>query len=414
MLWLPPLRALQNSLDLLLARQPRPEQVVLVLLGIQHVKRINRVYGHAAAGRILASLEARLAGVARGTAMFHLGVDEFAFLLPVKDIGIAETLAEQLIDASQMSFEVNGQSVRVAVSVGLVYATQETYTAEDLLRVASNALGRARELGAGKYYSCAMDGPDESLTRTSLENEIRSALRNRGIQPYFQPIVTLSDNQVVGYEALARWNHASQGVLPPAAFLPIVEDLDLGPDLLFTMMEQGCEALAKLPGTPRLSINAAPAQLECDKAVSRLIEVALSSPVDPQSLTIEITEDSLFMDDAVAVRNLHRIRDAGMRVALDDFGSGYGNLLRMANLPLDLLKIDRQLTAMAETPIGQELLGMTIELAHRLNLVVVAEGIEDAVQMSRLRKLGCDKGQGFFFGRPQSFDCIHNEKGAAH
>lgn len=401
LLSLPPIDALQHSLDRLSQCGPKARKITLLLLDLHKFKRINRIYGHAAGNALLSCIEARFAGLSAPGPMFHLGGDEFAFLHRDEGQTSSEDLARTLITALAPPFDVLGHSVQMNASIGLACCTGLPLTAAQLLHQASIALAHARKLGSGKSAFFALDATQRECLGHILAGELPRALHNGEVRPYYQPIVSLTHNTVSGYEALARWQHPLHGLILPSTFLPIAEEMGLMDDLLFAMAEQACRDVQALPGPMGIAMNLSPRQLDREAIILDLIAMIRASGIPTRLVTLEVTEDRRTSNPEAAKRSIAMLREAGVRIALDDFGSGYTNLKRLAHFPPDSLKIDRGLIRACDTAMGQKLLSSVIDLGHRLHLPIVAEGIETPAQARCLTEMGCDYAQGFLFGHPR-------------
>ncbi len=391
---------LQDALDSLRAPGEAAPSITLLVLDLHQFKRISRLHGPAVATRLLAAVEQRFLQAAKHTPMFHLGVDEFAFLHCDNGRGPAESLASALMRELEKPFTIAGHAIRMHASIGLACCGQDVVDAEELLHQATIALHHARKQGTGRRSFFSLDVDQRHRLGHSLSADLPTALHNGEVRPFYQPIVSLGENALIGYEALARWQHPRHGLLMPDVFLPILEEMDLLDDLLFTVVEQACHDVQALPAPVRISMNITPSQLNSEALMDHVIDLIGASGLSYQLVTLEVTEDSETDNAEVAQRSLGILRDAGIQIALDDFGSGYANLQRLALFPPDSIKIDRGLTRTCDTELGYKLLSTVIELGHSLDLPIVAEGIETKAQAQCLMALGCDYAQGYLYGRP--------------
>jgi len=285
--------------------------------------------------------------------------------------------------------------------LGVALAPVDGEEANLLLRRADAALYRAKEEGRGRFafFEAGMDA--RALERAALEQELRLAVRNDEIAPFFQPLVQLESGDVTGYEILARWSHAKRGLVAPDQFIKIAEETGLIGELTFNVLRRACIEALDWPQTPRLSLNIAPSQLRDAALPQKLLKVLTECGFPPARLEIEITEDALVADFDGARRLLSSLKNLGMRIALDDFGTGYSSLRHLRELPFDVLKIDRSfISDMTGSAEALSIVKTIVQLAKSLGLGVTAEGIETSEQALELAAIGCDRGQGFLLGRP--------------
>jgi EAL domain-containing protein (putative c-di-GMP-specific phosphodiesterase class I) len=227
-----------------------------------------------------------------------------------------------------------------------------------------------------------------------------NALEAGQIKPYFQPVIALPANEIVGFEALARWEHPEHGVIQPDTFVSIVEDMGLLHDLMSEILRQSCKASADWPADTFLSVNISPSQLRDPWFAMRLIALLTSIGFPPRRLIVEITENAIIDDIEQAAATFESLQAVGIRVALDDFGKGYSNLAHLRQLKFDHLKIDASFGQSLEYPESQEIVSAVALLGKALGLSVTAEGVETPEAARALREIGCDHAQGYFFGRP--------------
>jgi EAL domain-containing protein (putative c-di-GMP-specific phosphodiesterase class I) len=261
--------------------------------------------------------------------------------------------------------------------------------------------GVVRPLGSARPEAGATGQavlPTTAVHRLTME--LRSGIADGELLPYYQPILDLGSGELAGFESLARWNHPQLGIVSPAVFVPIAEDINVINDLSFSLLAQACIDAQAWPEQLGLSINIAPMQLGDPDLPTKLIEILQAGGLNPRRLTVELTEGELIGDLATARQTLDAMRSAGIALALDDFGAGYTSLRYLNELPFDHLKIDRSFVGTIHGLTGRMIVRSLVTLAHSLNMRVTAEGIEKAEQASILSDMGCDHGQGFLFGRP--------------
>jgi predicted signal transduction protein with EAL and GGDEF domain len=293
----------------------------------------------------------------------------------------------------------------VGASVGIAVFPADGDDGDSLIRRADVALYRAKEAGRGqcRYFQQSMDR--EVHERAQLETDLRRAIASGQIVPFFQPLVDLKTQRLTGLEVLSRWQHPERGLINPAAFIPVAEDTGQIQALTLAVLRQALGAARDWDPTLTIAVNIAPQQLK-DATLGDTLEAVLrEQDFPPQRLEIEITENALIGDLALARSVLHDLKARGMRVALDDFGTGYSSLSHLSELPFDKIKIDRSFVqSMNERPHSASIVNAVIALGHSLQLATTAEGIETEAHAQALRRLGCGSGQGFLYAKPLPAD----------
>ena len=394
----------QDRLQHALERASRNAQGVAVLfMDLDRFKIVNDSLGHAAGDQLLASVAERIRGCFREQdTVARLGGDEFGALLEqVGHCGVAETTAQRLVEVLDRPFQIAGSDVHAAVSIGIAYSGPELRNPEDLLRFSDVAMYRAKRESGTSVTVFDPTRDSEATERLQLENDLRSALERKEIGVHFQPIVALEDRSVVGVEALARWEHPERGTVTPGEFIPLAEEtgliVPLGRQVLDRALAQAAGLRERIGADLVLSVNLSGRQMQEPDLVEAVEETLSAHDLTPDALRIEITE-------SVAIHNVEvvrQLRERGIRVAVDDLGTGYASLEYLTHLEVDLLKLDRTFVAGLGEDLRDEAVAEAVLLvADRLGLPVVAEGIETEEQLRRLRDLGCGYGQGFHCGRP--------------
>ena len=390
---LPNRASFEDRLRAVLA-DPEPRAAVL-LLDLDEFETVNDSLGHTGGDQVLVTCADRLRAAAGEAAVARLGSDEFVVLLEgVAAAEHAERAARELAAAVSLPMSIEGAEVPVTVTAGLALA-QPGLGAEDLLRCADTALHIAQARGAGELqaYSPAMH--TVARRRLELRAALARAVRSQSLELAYQPIVDLASGEATGVEALARWTLDGE-VVPPSEFIPLAEASGLISELGAWVLERACADVAPLP--LRVSVNVSAVQLRSAGFTAQVANVLARTGLPPDRLTLELTE-SVVVDDVAAVSEVFTaLRTLGVRIAVDDFGTGFSSLASLAELPVDALKLDRSfIVAMGER---EALVAGVISLADRLGLPIVAEGIETPEQLSALRRLGCGYGQGYHLGRP--------------
>ncbi|WP_313433849.1 bifunctional diguanylate cyclase/phosphodiesterase [Novosphingobium sp.] len=377
--------------------------ISMLLVNLDRFKLVNDLCGHLAGDILIHVVHERCSRFLPASQVIHLGADEFALLLPDRAAqAAAEQIAGQLLKAIAEPVSRGRHIVHPTASIGIATDLLGEDPGAELLRGASIALSQAKEAGGDCARSFVPEMLAHLVDRAALEEDLRGGLQRGELVPHYQPIVALPSREIVRFEALARWDHARQGLLGPDCFLPLAEDVGLDDELLYTMFRQACRDACGWDEGIGLSLNLAPRQV-CDPGIAtRLLRIVFASGIRPSRITVEITENASVEDVEAAQATLAALREAGIGVALDDFGAGYASLARICALPLDMIKIDRTLVQSLDSDAGCKLVKVVADLGRSLGMPVTAEGIETAEQALRLHELGCAFGQGYLFGRPAS------------
>jgi len=384
----------------------RPEERYgLLLVDLDRFRLVEDAMGGSAAGLLLVEVGRRLSRCVRpGDTVSRLRGNEFGVLLEgLSGVEGAVGVAERIQRSLASPFRLPSHELIVGASIGIVLGGAGRGLPEDLLRDASSALGRARALGGARYEVSGSEVRDGERSRAEREEELRLAIERNELALVYQPVVSLRTGEIVGFEALVRWRHPERGTVPPAEFLPLAEDTGLILAVDRWVMEQACRQLQlwqeEFPDQEfRVSVNLSGRQLASPGAADRIRGVLERCSVRPSSLEVEVREAALVEGEALSAAVLRRIHELGVRVQIDDFGTGSGSLTRLRRVPVRTLKVDPSL-------LGEEdVLRAAVSMAHSLDLTVVAEGIETSEQLDRLRELDFDYGQGYLFSEPVDGD----------
>jgi diguanylate cyclase (GGDEF)-like protein len=383
------------------AAPPRAGAAHAVLLfDLNGFKQVNDVYGHGIGDEVLIIVAQRLSSAVRpGDLVARVGGDEFVILAQhLMGAEAATTIARRALQQLDAPIMTGSTTHRIGAGVGIALLPGDAQTPEEAMRKADVALYRAKaeRRSALRFFEEEMDR--QVHERAAMERDLRAALADDAIQPFYQPSADLRTQRVVGFEAVPRWIHPVHGEIPPERFIPIAEDVGLIHELAERLLRSACAAAMQWPADVTLSFDILPSQLEDRELKTRITRILAASGLPPARLEIEITESALVRDLEAAQRALGALREAGVRIALDNFGTGYSSLYHLRNFKLDKIKIDRSfITSLGSAQESTDIVHALIGLGRGLGLTVTAEGIEDAGQSASLLGTGCDQGQGHLF-----------------
>ncbi len=401
---LPNRRAFFRQIENAIGRAARANAVCAVLvIDLDRFKPINDIHGHAVGDLVLKEVAARLQAHTRaGDTLARFGGDEFAAIVACDDhLNTVGILAARLIERLSQPIVVGDVTVEVGASIGIAFYPQDGTLPAELLHAADLAMYQSKRQGRGRHTHFEKSIDIEVLNRGVLVAEVRNALANFEIHPYFQPIVQLGSNTLVGFEILARWHHPERGIIMPAAFIPIAESSGLLPELTFQLLRKACAIAKTWPGVLFLALNISPSQLKSPDLAQELIAILDDANISTDRLEIEVTETALVEDMQSAETALRAIQGAGIRVALDDFGTGYSSLALLQKLPFDKIKIDRTfVTSMGTNSSSAKIVDAIVGLGSSFNVCITAEGIDNPDTLRDLTALGVQLGQGYYIGRP--------------
>ncbi len=399
----------QDRLEHALARAARRAPVAVLYLDLDRFKTINDSLGHEAGDALLVAVAERLQRCVRPEdTVTRLGGDEFAILLEgVRDSGDAVRVAERVGGALGAAFTVGDHQMFVSTSVGIAYTGHDGATTGDLLRDADIAMYRAKAAGKARYQIFDLSMNAAATARLELETALRRGLERGEFEVHYQPKVTLASGRITGLEALVRWRHPEQGLVPPLHFIPLAEETGLIVPLGRWVLAEACRHLRawqeRYPADPPLTIcvNLSARQFLQPDLAEDVAAALRETGLPPTSLMLEITETVLMTDGIFAGGTLARLKGLGVQLAIDDFGTGYSSLAYLKRLPVDMLKIDKTFIAGLGQDAGDTAIVQSIvTLARTLGLAVTAEGVETAEELRQLRALGCGQGQGYYFAKP--------------
>jgi len=406
---LPNRAAFQDEMQQGLKRVRRGQMMGVMCLDLDHFKNVNDTLGHLVGDKLLCAAATRLKDVIRETDVIaRLGGDEFAVLQPDLDKPEnAAAFAQRIINAVNQPYEIDGHQVVVSTSIGIAIAPADGSSAEQLLRNADMALYRAKWDGRStfRYFEPEMD---EALqARRMLEIDLRNAVIHNEFQVYYQPQVDATTEQVTGCEALLRWNSPTRGMVSPAQFIPLAEEIGLIVQIGDWVLKTACCEAATWPNQARIAVNLSPAQFKSRSVVQSVINALAVSGLDPTRLELEITESVLLHDNEATIATLHQLRSFGIKISMDDFGTGYSSLSYLRSFPFDKIKIDRSfIKEISDKGDCAAIVKAVAGLGKGLGIATTAEGVETAEQLRQVRSEGCTEVQGYFFSAPQPAEAL--------
>ena len=400
-----------DRLEQALERSARRGKFAAVLfLDLDRFKLVNDNFGHDRGDQLLVQVAERLRTCLRRVdTIARIGGDEFTVLLEeVGSAGDASLVADRIIEAFRASFRIESQEIFVGTSIGIALgAPDQGTTAQGLLRNADIAMYRAKANGRACFEVFKSSMRETVRGRLKMEAELRRALDRGELRLHYQPQVDLRSHRIVGLEALVRWEHPERGLVPPGSFIPMAEETGLILPIGRWVLETACRQAAVWRADSEIglelvmAVNLSPRQFRHPRLVAEVGQVLAESGLDAAGLEIEITEGTAMGDADATVKTLEHLKGIGIRLAIDDFGTGYSSLSYLKRFPIDVLKVDRSFVAGLPANRGDAaIVRAVVGLTRALGLKAVAEGVETQDQLAELRGLGCDQGQGYFFGRP--------------
>ena len=396
-----------DRMNQLLARNRRNGTVGAALyIDIDDFKNVNDSLGHETGDRLLVAVAARLSSTLRGAdTIGRMGGDEFVVLIDGSDPMVGpELVAERLLEVMQEPFELDGALTSLHANTSIGIAVGDRATGGELLRDADIALYKAKAGGKNRYEFFHPEMQSEIGRRIRLEFDLRSALAADQFRLVYLPIYNLDDLSVVGVEALLRWVHPAEGLLGPEEFIPILEQTGQIREIGVWVLREACKQMAvwhSRGDTLNLSVNISSRQLDDDRLIEHIRHALHSSGLHPSALIVEVTERTLMRDANAAARRIKAIKELGVSVAVDDFGTGYASLAYLQQFPIDCIKIDKSFTsAIAASPESLTLVRTLVQLGKDLGLKTLAEGVETVDAMDVLRADRVNEAQGYLFARP--------------
>jgi diguanylate cyclase (GGDEF)-like protein/PAS domain S-box-containing protein len=381
------------------------EEFAVLSVDLDGLKEVNDVFGHATGDKLLVEVAHRIQAAARGGVVARLSGDEFGLIIDGKQPAAGRALAEQLAEAISNEFQIDGKSVRTGLTTGISIFPHNGAEAASLLANASAALFRAKQKSRGTIgvYEPEMD--QQIRDRRVLHQDLSVAIRNGELSLYFQPQATsgatVEDSEIIGFEALARWLHPVRGFVPPSEFIPLAEESGLIVAMGEWILREACREAASWPKPLQIAVNLSPAQFVHGDLVGLVHSILLETGLSPGRLELEITEGVLIEDFDRGLALLRRLKALGVRISMDDFGSGYSSLSYLQAFPFDKIKVDRAFVInLGRNPQSAAIISAVIDLGHGLGMSLVAEGVETLEQLAFLADEGCDAVQGYLLGKP--------------
>jgi diguanylate cyclase (GGDEF)-like protein/PAS domain S-box-containing protein len=397
---LPNRNSLRKRLDEMLTHRRNSEKVAVLFLGIDNFKSVNDTLGHGVGDKLLRGVARRLRSSLREEdAVARLDSDEFAIvqrgITRPEDVVL---LARSLLQAISEPYLLDANSVVIGASIGIAMAPSDGDDSEKLMMSADMALSRAKNDSRGtfSFFESGMDARAQS--RRKIEIDLRGAIREDVLRPYYQPLISLAGGRIAGCEALVRWPHPERGMISPAEFIPVAEDTGLINVLGAQILNRACMDAAHWPDDVRVAVNLSPLQFRVGNLLAVVMDALKTSGLPPKRLELEITETLLLEKSEPVIATLHALRALGVRISMDDFGTGYSSLSYLRSFPFDKIKIDQSFVRdLGDSREAQAIVRSIISLGTGLGVTVTAEGVETEAELSWLRAEGCHEAQGFLF-----------------
>ena len=399
-------RMSQTLEKILLAPQVQHRACAVFLLDLDRFKQVNDTLGHPAGDALLKQVAQRLERVVGKIGRVgRLGGDEFEVILPGKmERGQLGHMAGRIIESLSQPYSIEGSRVMIGASVGIALAPDDGVTSEALIRNADLALYAAKDGGRGRFHFYAPDLHSDAEERRQMEEDLRDAVSNGGLELYYQPVVRTATEKITGFEALLRWNHPEHGWISPARFIPIAEDTGLIATIGEWALRTACQDLARWPENVRVAVNVSPLQFANPSLPVVVTNALATAQVAAERLELEITESVFLNDDEGTDQMFKSLKAIGVRLALDDFGTGYSSLGYLRSAPFDKIKIDQSFVRGATQPGSRNgaIIASIVSLAEALGMETTAEGVETLDELDLVRMLGCSHVQGYIYERPLS------------
>jgi diguanylate cyclase (GGDEF)-like protein/PAS domain S-box-containing protein len=379
---------------------PANKRVAVLCVDLDLFKNVNDSFGHPMGDRLLKMVADRLSSEVRGANLAaRLGGDEFAVILAA-DVSPNEAsdYATRLIKILSASYDIDGIEVVIGASIGIALSPGDGDTSEELMRNADMALYRAKADGGGVHRFFEREMDRQAQKRRDMELDLRHAFANGEFELHYQPLVDIAADRISGFESLLRWRHPEKGMISPADFIPVAEDIGLIVSLGEWVLREACTEAVKWPDDVKVAVNLSPVQFRSRNLVQVVISALAHSGLSPLRLELEITESLFLAETEANLAILHQLRELGVSISMDDFGTGYSSLSYLRSFPFDKIKIDRSfIKDIAERSDCVAIVRAISGLGRSLNITTTAEGVETMGQLDWLRTEGCNEVQGFLF-----------------
>ena len=394
---------LREKMEEALSRVVRGEHIAVHCLDLDHFKDINDTLGHSIGDALLRAVTERLLGAVREhDTISRLGGDEFAIIQIIDSAEEATGLARRIIDAVGEPFELDTHQVVIGTSIGIAIAPEDGREPDELLKNADLALYRAKADGRHTYRFFEAEMDARMQARRRLELDLRKALVAGEFELFYQPLVHLASNRITGVEALLRWRHPERGLVSPADFIPVLEEIALIASVGEWILRQACRQAASWPGDIKVAVNLSPLQFKSPNLVTAVRTALTEAGLAPGRLELEITETVLLEESKATLETLHELKELGVTIAMDDFGTGYSSLSYLRSFPFDRIKIDRTFVRdIADRDDAVAIVRAVTTLSDSLGISTTAEGVETRAQLDKLRAEGCTDVQGYLFSPPK-------------
>jgi diguanylate cyclase (GGDEF)-like protein len=394
-------RHLKESFDYLISRTD--SEYILLLIDLDHFKKVNDLYGHDVGDELLAITGKRIRDLCPKDAICaRLGGDEFAVMLSAEtcDWEKAKELASKLVEELKAPARIANSDIQIGASIGVLHSSTGHETLGELLRGADAAMYEAKRHSGNCWIEFDRKMETETQRRISLEAEMRAGLASKEFIPYFQPIIDLSSGELRGFEVLARWQNPTRGLMEPPEFLEIANSSGLIAELSLTVMKDALTIARPWPGHLKIAVNVSPVQFKDPLLAARIIDLLKTTEFPARRLDLEIAENSLIADHAFALTTIRKLKEIGIGIVVDDFGTGYASVTRLKKLPFDRLKIDRSFVDSMDGDKDSDALVKAIAMLGKgLSVPVSAEGIETEAMQAKLVGMGCVDAQGWLFSK---------------
>lgn len=391
-----------------LSRRRVGEQVMVAYVDLDDFKMVNDTLGHPAGDALLRIVADHLREELPDALLARLGGDEFAILIDgIDDKASLGNIADALQRCFDRPVSINDQQVSCGASIGIAMAPGDGEDGNTLMKNADLALYRAKHEGKSTYHFFEPALDEAARQRRQLELDLRAAIKEGGFELNFQPLYSLAERRLTGFEALIRWNHPTRGRVNPAEFIPLAEETGLIIPIGEWVLREACRQASGWPGDVSVAVNVSPKQFAATSIASTVLSALSASGLAPQRLELEITESIFIADVDATLATLHSLRNLGVKIALDDFGTGYSSLSYLRSFPFDKVKIDKSFVEdLGTSSNGHAMIRAITTLANALGMETLAEGVEDIAQFEVLEREGCQNIQGYLFSRPVAANAV--------